>query len=115
MAMGAKAVAATGSEGDLFAQVKGAIRRVAPNAEVILFGSRARGNARPDSDYDLLVLTDQPVSLALEERIREQEYPIELETGAVLALLPYGKAAWSSPRCQAMPLHAHVQRHGVTL
>jgi len=26
--------------------------------KIILFGSRARGGARPDSDYDLLVVTD---------------------------------------------------------
>ena len=30
--------------------------------KVILFGSRARGNARPGSDYDLLVIKDIPSS-----------------------------------------------------
>ncbi len=113
--MGAQEVSVKGSEANLLAQVKEAVRRAAPNADVILFGSRARGNARPDSDYDLLVLTDQPVSLALEEKIREQVYPIEFDTGAVLTLLAYSKADWASPRCQAMPLHAHVQRDGVRL
>lgn len=29
---------------------------VAPDADVILFGSRGRGEARPDSDLDLLVI-----------------------------------------------------------
>jgi len=29
---------------------------------IILFGSRARGNAGPDSDVDLLVVTDRPGS-----------------------------------------------------
>ena len=32
------------------------IRSIEPDAEIILFGSEARGDARPDSDIDLLVL-----------------------------------------------------------
>ncbi|GHT28077.1 hypothetical protein AGMMS49574_01660 [Bacteroidia bacterium] len=31
-----------------------------PNDTMILFGSQARGDARPDSDWDLLVLLDKP-------------------------------------------------------
>jgi predicted nucleotidyltransferase len=31
------------------------IRQLIPDAEVRLFGSRARGEARPDSDIDLLI------------------------------------------------------------
>jgi predicted nucleotidyltransferase len=33
----------------------------APGAKVILFGSRARGEARPDSDLDLLVIEPDEV------------------------------------------------------
>ena len=38
-------------------QVKATVRQIDPQAEVILFGSRARGDARKDSDWDFLVLT----------------------------------------------------------
>jgi len=37
------------------------VREVAPEA-IILFGSRARGDAQPDSDVDLLVVETEPFS-----------------------------------------------------
>jgi uncharacterized protein len=37
------------------------VRELAPEA-IILFGSRARGDARPDSDIDLLVVEAEPFS-----------------------------------------------------
>lgn len=40
-------------------QIVGRIVRAVDPARIILFGSRARGDARPDSDYDLLVVLDE--------------------------------------------------------
>jgi len=40
----------------IFNRICNVKRRIVPNERVILFGSQARGNARPDSDWDLLVL-----------------------------------------------------------
>ena len=38
--------------------------------KVILFGSRARGTARPDSDVDLLIVTDRPARSDTSLKIR---------------------------------------------
>lgn len=42
----------------------------APGAKVILFGSRARGEARPDSDLDLLVIEPDEVTKRRAESAR---------------------------------------------
>jgi len=44
--------------GSLVADIVQRIVRTAQPQKIILFGSRARGNARPDSDFDLLVIKD---------------------------------------------------------
>lgn len=46
------------------------ILEVLPGAEIILFGSRARGSEAKTSDYDLLVIIERPITVA--ERMRCQ-------------------------------------------
>lgn len=48
------------SKQEILQSIMDKIRSIVPNAKVILFGSRARGDERPDSDWDLLILVDKP-------------------------------------------------------
>lgn len=91
------------------------IRKIVPESTVILYGSRARGNADPESDYDLLVLVKGYVNWQLEERIREELYPLELETGIAFSLVVFSEEDWNTPLYRAMPFSRNVRQEGIIL
>jgi predicted nucleotidyltransferase len=51
----------------IFQEIQTLKRRILPNEKVILFGSQARGDAREDSDWDLLVLLNKNGKITSEE------------------------------------------------
>jgi len=46
---------------ETFSEIVRRIRSVSDPQKIVLFGSRARGDHRPDSDIDLLVIEDSPL------------------------------------------------------
>lgn len=100
---------------ELLAECKAAIREVTPEAGLILYGSRARGDAQDDSDYDLLVLVDREVDMQLERAVVNRLVPLEVRTGKVLTVLIYNRSQWDSALYRAMPFHKNVTREGVAI
>jgi uncharacterized protein len=78
---------------DIVKAVKSQINRVAPKNEVILFGSRARGDHKKDSDWDFLILLHtKTISKLQKEEIQARLYDIELATDEVISSIIHTKA-----------------------
>lgn len=75
--------------------IKAAINRKDPEAEVILFGSRARGQENKNSDWDILILLNIPyVDRKTEKEYREALFDVELETGEAISTFVFSKQDW---------------------
>lgn len=101
------------SKAGLLTACAAAIRQVAPEAEVILYGSVARGEDTPGSDIDLLVLVPQEVTYELERAISDCIYEIELESGKMTSLKVRRKQAWHAAPLRFTSLHDAIEREGV--
>jgi len=82
---------------DILNQIKNIILSKEPSAKVLLYGSRARGNERKDSDWDLLILVKQDkISYDYEKKITDSLYDLEFETGEIISPMIYSENEWNT-------------------
>jgi len=100
---------------NLLNRVKKSVHAITPNADIIFYGSRVRGEEREYSDWDFLILVDQPVKRDLKEKIQDSLYEIELDTDEILSCIMRSKKEWNSGRYSVLPYKKNVVREGVLL
>ena len=75
-------------------EIKQTVLGIDPTAEVILFGSRARGDFHEESDWDVLVLTDKEVDFIFKRKITDQLYPLQLKWHEIISTIVYNRNWW---------------------
>lgn len=101
---------------EIVSQIARNLKNFVPEAQTILFGSEARGEARADSDIDLLILLPDSLSgnhfVARRSYISGLLYELSLKTGVDISPIIFPKKLWNSRKS---PFKANVIHDGIEL
>ena len=96
-------------------RIIGVVNQTAPDSEIYLYGSRARGDAGKLSDWDLLILLNSnKLSFDFETKFMDSFYEIELETGEIISPLFYTKKDWTENHF-ITPLFENIEKEGIRI
>lgn len=101
-------------DNNIATRIRDIVKQIDSRAQVIIFGSRARGDAKIESDWDILILTDYPVTLDVEDAFRDKLFDLEIESGEILSIFIYQKKDWNT-RHKVTPLYRNIEKEGVIL
>jgi predicted nucleotidyltransferase len=88
-------------------------RELLPNERMILFGSQARGDERPDSDWDLLLLLHKTKKEETDEDKAYQFVLMGWEYGTYLSIKIYTNEQWEKGKI--FPFYKNVEREGIEI
>lgn len=94
---------------ELYAKIKDELQI----AKIILFGSKARGEADPYSDVDLLVLTNKEKIKEDREKLSDISADINIDYGVALSCMYYNINEWQAGDNINPSLKKNVEREGI--
>ncbi len=82
--------------------------------QAILFGSKSRGDSHPESDIDVLLITDQD-EWRFQHAISDIASDVSLEYSVLIGPRVIGQARWAEMTQEHFGLCENVEREGIPL
>jgi uncharacterized protein len=103
------------TEDKMLSQIKRIVRKQDPLAKIYLYGSRLKGTAKSESDWDLLILLNRDhVSSEVEKAITYPLFDLEFDTGEVISPMIYSEKEWNS-KYHITPFYKSVMREATLI
>jgi len=103
------------SRKELLNRIRAIVLTREPDAKIYLYGSRALGTGKNDSDWDLLILIDkEEITARIEHEITSPLYELEFEVGEVISPMIYTEKEWFG-KYTVTPFYSNVMREGILL
>ena len=103
------------AKADILRRIKMIVLQREPSAKIYLYGSRARGTAKLDSDLDLLILLNKErITNEIEQNVTFPLFDLEFEIGEVISPMVYSEKEWDS-KYGIIPFYSNVMREGCLL
>ncbi len=104
-----------GTESNIISQIKRIVYTKFPSAKVYLYGSRIKGTANKESDWDLLILlNEKKISAEIEDEKTSPLYDLEFETGEIISPMVYSEEDWNN-LYNISPFYKNVMKEGQLL
>lgn len=101
-------------ERQIIQRFKNRLNEITPVTKIVVFGSRARGTADPDSDLDLYIELPE-LDADLRGEIRQIAWEISLEEGMVISTFVVTTSAVVESPLGANPILQTIEREGIAV
>ncbi len=101
-------------EENFLKKIKLLLKTIAPDSRVLLYGSRARGDAKPGSDWDILIiLNQQKIKPSDYELISYPIYELGWQEDKLFSIKLYTKKQWMERSFTSF--YKNVEKEGILL
>jgi len=96
-------------------EVKRRVRALFSVREFVLFGSRARGDSRADSDIDLLIITRDALDWKETDRVIGEAFEANLAFGTLFTVHVVAQTDWDNRLWTGLALKQNIEADGIVV